>query len=75
VANVMRFAGVDLATAVAMASRHPARLLGLRPVELRPGDAADVTLFDLDEGASGAVPRLLVRATIVGGQLRVVAEN
>jgi N-acetylglucosamine-6-phosphate deacetylase len=67
VANVMRFAGVDLTTAVHMATRHPARLLGRRPVELEPGSPADVTLFDLLEAPDAN--RLAVRATICGGRL------
>ena len=49
VANVMAFAGVDLATAVAMATLHPAQLLGQRPGGLRPGDPADLVLFRLAE--------------------------
>jgi N-acetylglucosamine-6-phosphate deacetylase len=68
VANVMRFAGVDLATAVHMASHHPARLLGRKPVELQPGSPADLTLFDLAPEAAGG--GLVVRATVSGGQLR-----
>jgi len=75
VAGVMRFAGVDLATAVAMASQHPARLLGRKPVELRPGDAADVTLFDLADGREGPASRLVIRATVTGGRLQQVAAN
>jgi N-acetylglucosamine-6-phosphate deacetylase len=66
VANVMRFAGVDLATAVHMASRQPARLLGRKPVELRPGDAADLVVFDIVD-APGP-DHLSVRMTICGGQ-------
>jgi N-acetylglucosamine-6-phosphate deacetylase len=75
VAGVMRFAGVDLATAVAMASQHPARLLGRKPVELQPGDAADVTLFDLADGPEGSASRLVIRATVTGGRLQQVAAN
>ena len=45
VANVMRFAGVDLATAIHMASQLPNRLLG-RPLNgLLPGDPADLVAF------------------------------
>ncbi|HVX16002.1 MAG TPA: amidohydrolase family protein [Pirellulales bacterium] len=62
VVNVMRFAGVDLASAVAMATAQPAQLLG-RPVPgLRPGDPADLVLFRLDG-------QLLVRATILAGEV------
>jgi N-acetylglucosamine-6-phosphate deacetylase len=64
VANVMKFAGVDLPTAVTMASIRPARLIGARHGGLRPGDRADLVLFELDERH-----RLHVSATIAGGQL------
>jgi N-acetylglucosamine-6-phosphate deacetylase len=65
VANVMHFAGVDLATAVAMATTQPARLLGLNAGSLRPGDAADLVLFEL----VGEPPELIVRATISAGEV------
>jgi N-acetylglucosamine-6-phosphate deacetylase len=68
VTNVMRFAGVDLATAVRMASHHPAMLLGRDPIDLEVGDTADLVLFDdLDVGDD---VRLAVRATICGGRLQ-----
>jgi N-acetylglucosamine-6-phosphate deacetylase len=66
VSNVRRFAGVDLATAVEMATVNPARLLERRPGGLRPGDAADLVLFHLDE--QGDEP-LTVVATIAAGQV------
>jgi N-acetylglucosamine-6-phosphate deacetylase len=69
VANVMRFAGVGLATAVEMASHHAAGLLGRKPVDLEPGDVADVTLFEMAAGPEGPASRLAVRATAVGGRL------
>jgi len=67
IANVIRFAGVSLTEAVRMAVHHPARLLGTEPGDLRPGDPADLVLFDLDE-------RFNFRATIVGGQMKVDAR-
>ena len=69
VANVMRFAGVDLATAVEMATSTPARLLGQPANRLQPGDAADLTLFDLDPGADDRPARLDVRATVAAGEI------
>ena len=66
IANVMAFAGVDLATAVAMATTHPAQLLGQAPGSLRPGDAADLVLFELSDEA---VPRMNVKATLLGGEV------
>jgi N-acetylglucosamine-6-phosphate deacetylase len=72
VANVMRFAGVDLATAVQMASHHPARLLGRSEINLRPGDAADATLFEIESSADGQVARLKITATLACGRLSMV---
>lgn len=67
IANVMAFAEVDLPTAIAMATTHPARLLGQTPGSLRPGDAADLVLFDLSP-ADGA-RQLTVRATLSAGEV------
>jgi N-acetylglucosamine-6-phosphate deacetylase len=52
VANVMRFAGLDLATAVDMASRRPAELIGLANHSLEVGARADLFLFDLPATAN-----------------------
>jgi N-acetylglucosamine-6-phosphate deacetylase len=65
VANVMRFAGVDLRTAVDMASLHPARLLRRTCGGLRPGDPADLVLF---RHVDGPMPRIDVVTTVLGGQ-------
>jgi N-acetylglucosamine-6-phosphate deacetylase len=62
VANVVRFAGVSLCEAIAMATDQPAELLGLRPPRLEPGEPADVMLFDLDD-------RLNIRATVARGEV------
>ncbi len=72
VANVMRFAGVDLATAVSMASHHPARLLGLSENHLLPGDPADAVLFDLEHGPASQVVGVAIRATLSRDGLDVV---
>jgi len=63
VANVMQFAGVDLCTAIEMASIRPAELIRLEPVKLEAGSAADLVVFDLSED------ELTVRATIKAGEL------
>jgi N-acetylglucosamine-6-phosphate deacetylase len=68
VANVMRFARVDLPTAVAMASLHPARLLGLEPPDLAEGSVADVVLFELPLGSDKAPRELVVKATLGRGR-------
>lgn len=65
VANVMRFAGVDLKTAIEMASTRPAELIGLPHQGLEVGQPADFFLFDLPQ--SGGQP-LQVRATYLGGE-------
>jgi len=47
IANVMRFAGIDLAAAIDMASVRPSRLLKLGCGGLQPGDSADLIQFEL----------------------------
>lgn len=69
VANVMRFAEVDLATALHMASRQPLALFGQPGASLQPGDRADLVLFDLERDALGRPRRLHVRATILAGEV------
>lgn len=71
IGNVMQFAGVDLATAVDMATTNPARLLGRAATRLEPGFAADLTLFDLEMHDGG--PKLRVRQTVVAGIQRFSA--
>lgn len=70
IANIMRFAGVSLAVAVAMATTHPARLLGVWAGALQTGDPADLVLFDFDV-AQAARPseELKVRATLHAGEV------
>lgn len=48
IANIIKFAGVDLHTAVQMASHNPAKLLGLEVSRLKPGDRADFILLEPD---------------------------
>lgn len=68
IANVMHFAGVDLADAVRMAVHHPAELFDLQPGGLEPGDPADLVQFHLVESPEEDAPRRLeVRSTIVDG--------
>jgi N-acetylglucosamine-6-phosphate deacetylase len=65
IANVVRFAGVSLATAVTMASTAPARLIGAPCGGLCPGDLADLAVFHWQPGDS----TLRVAATISRGKL------
>jgi len=67
IAKVMDFAGVSLGTAVDMATRHPAELLGLPVVDLDAGQPAEVVHFDLVETSQGR--RLDVLATVSAGRL------
>jgi len=70
VANAMRFAGLDLNTAVRMAVHQPAALLGVEPGGLEPGDPGDLVQFDLVEPPDeNAPPRFEVRATLIDGQV------
>src|SRR5262249_172232 len=62
VTNVMRFAGVDLGTAVDMATAHPRQLLGMTPNRLAVGDPADVVLFDLSAPRGDSPGCLQLRA-------------
>jgi len=59
VANMVEMTGVDLATAVAMASTAPAAVAGVPCGGFKPGDPAHFVLFDLHAG------QLTVRQTIL----------
>ncbi len=65
VANAVSFAGVTLKEAVDMASKNPAKLLGLDIVRLRRGSLADLTMFHF--GHDGG--KLEIVATIASGDL------
>lgn len=62
IGNLVSLAGVDLASAVRMATHNPATVIGLgaRKGRLVPGGDADLTLLDADCRA---------RLTIIGGQI------
>jgi len=70
IVNVMDSAGVSLEAAVNMATKNPARLIGMDRHELEPGSLADLVLFDLVEtdDRSGK-PKFVVRATVNSGQV------
>lgn len=68
IVNVMRFAEVDLATAVEMATRNPLLLLDRPPGGLRPGDAANLVIFDLATDPAGRPEQFRVRTTIADGE-------
>lgn len=70
ISNVMRFAGVSLTEAIAMATVNPARVgrIGGRVRGLRAGDRSDVVRFRVEEG------RMRVIETYMSGE-RVFAER
>ncbi len=45
--NMMDYAGVSLLQALAMAVENPARLLKTQPARVRPGDMADLIVFEV----------------------------
>jgi len=65
VANVMRYAEVDLRTAVEMASLWPAKLIGLDHPGLNVGAPANLVVFELPKTATEP---LQIRATYQQGQ-------
>ena len=69
IANLVRFSEHGLGTAVAMATRGPAAILGQAAGRLQVGAPADLVRFRLPEpGAAGPAGDLQVEATIQGGQ-------
>ncbi|MFM9067532.1 MAG: N-acetylglucosamine-6-phosphate deacetylase [Planctomycetota bacterium] len=70
VVNVMRFAQVDLLTAIHMASLHPAQWLQRPPPELAVGAPADLIQFHLDlESKAPATAAWQHQSTILAGQV------
>jgi N-acetylglucosamine-6-phosphate deacetylase len=56
VANVMRFTGSPLATAVRLASRNPARVLGMEHlVRVEPGSPANFNRYDAEGRFQGSI--------------------
>jgi N-acetylglucosamine-6-phosphate deacetylase len=63
VANLQRFTGASLATAVRLASRNPARMLGLDALgEIAVGSPANFNLFSAD----GTLRSTILRGQVVG---------
>jgi len=72
VGNAVRFTGITLAQALALATTTPAALLGIAAAwgELAPGRAADLMLFSWDEGEQVVqLKALLAQGTVVWGEL------
>jgi N-acetylglucosamine-6-phosphate deacetylase len=72
VANLMDFADVDLRTAVEMATRQPASLIGLEPVDLETNAIADLMLFELPTAPAQPIQ---VVTTINGGEFTYRRED
>ena len=68
IGNMMDFAGVELATAIDMATGRPAEMLGLEPVRAEVGSRADFTLFQMQRDADSGSTCLELEETIVGGE-------
>jgi N-acetylglucosamine-6-phosphate deacetylase len=56
---LLRLGELSLAEALGCASHNPRRLLGLPEVDLVPGSAAELVLFDRDESSVFRVRRLV----------------
>jgi N-acetylglucosamine-6-phosphate deacetylase len=65
VANIMRFAGIDLATAIEMASLRPAKIIGLDHSGLAVGALANLFVFDQPSPAHDS---LKIHATYIQGE-------
>lgn len=72
VAQVMRFAGVNLAIAVEMASTLPAELLGITNHRLDVGCPANLVLFDMP---GKEATRLKIRSVFNRGDWRPVSDE
>jgi N-acetylglucosamine-6-phosphate deacetylase len=66
IANILRFAQLDLRTAVEMASRWPAALIGRETAFLTTGTAPNLVLFDLPADERSPIE---IRATVNHGEL------
>jgi N-acetylglucosamine-6-phosphate deacetylase len=73
VVNVMKFAGVDLATAIDMASLRPSELIGQEPHRLEVGAPANFVVFRV--AARGTKDTCQVLATVSGGETVYQAAN
>jgi N-acetylglucosamine-6-phosphate deacetylase len=60
IGGVMRMAGVPLGDAIDMAGARPRELLGLPPRRLKPGDAAQLMMFDWQAGGELEVRDVIV---------------
>ena len=65
VQQAVRLGEVSLASAIDMASRNPARLLGFEEIRIQRGSLAELIVFDFDEESG-----MQMKATISGGEVR-----
>lgn len=67
--NMMKFTHCSLGDAIQMASKNPARSLGLNDIgEINPGKRADLILFTIEDN------KLIIQQTIVAGKI-VYSKN
>jgi N-acetylglucosamine-6-phosphate deacetylase len=72
VGNAVRFAGITLAQALALATTTPAALLGIGDAwgKLAPGRSADLMVFSWNAGEQVVqLKTLLAQGTVVWGEL------
>ena len=69
VGNMMQFTGCSLESAINMATRNPAKLIGLEDVgEIKVGKRADLILFTLED------KEMAIKQTILNGDVVYQAE-
>jgi N-acetylglucosamine-6-phosphate deacetylase len=69
VGNMMQFTGCSLESAINMATRNPARLIGLEDVgEIKEGKRADLILFSMED------KEMAIKQTILNGDVVYQAE-
>jgi N-acetylglucosamine-6-phosphate deacetylase len=61
ITNVIRFAGIDLASAIQMAAKNGQKLFSEIKGEMIPGDSADLVLFEYRKN-------LAIRSTWINGE-------
>lgn len=66
ITNVIRWAEISLAEGLAMATTHPAQLLGLKTHGLAVGKAANLVLFRWDDGGMKVTHTVLNGAVVFG---------
>lgn len=69
IANVMKYAGLDLRAAIEMATSRPLELLGRQAGTLEVGHTANLVQFEVSDGDAQAPSRLNVLGTMNAGEV------